>query len=93
MSPTQSKVAVEMSAKIVYHMEKGQGDNFSTAKFIVRKGLAVPELRDECYCQLIRLTLRNPNKCARPSLAPQGPPRSRRLPCGAAGNGGSGSGS
>ncbi len=64
LSPVHNKVAVEMSTKILYHMEKGTADNFGAAKYIVRKGIAFIELRDECYCQLIRLTIKCPNKCA-----------------------------
>jgi hypothetical protein len=63
LSPVHNKVAVEMSAKMLYHMEKGTSENFGAAKYIVRKGIAFTELRDECYCQLIRLTLKCPTKC------------------------------
>jgi hypothetical protein len=66
LSPVHNKVAVEMSTKILYHMEKGTADNFGAAKYVVRKGIAFIELRDECYCQLIRLAIKCPNKCASP---------------------------
>ncbi len=44
-------------------MENRTGkESFSPVKFVVRKGLSVASLRDEIYCQLIRMALKNPNR-------------------------------
>ncbi|KAL6076835.1 Myosin-VIIa, variant 2 [Balamuthia mandrillaris] len=54
-----TKIAAEISAKILVWMEKEQT---SAAKYIIRKGLSEPVLRDEIYCQLLRMTLENDKK-------------------------------
>ena len=48
-------------------MEK---ENMHAAKYVIRKGLATPALRDEIYCQLMRMAIKNPRAyCPPPQMS------------------------
>lgn len=62
----QTKVAVEIASKIyTYASNKKQlasADAFAPTQFVLQKGLAVEDLRDEIYVQLLKQTTENPTR-------------------------------
>lgn len=62
----QTKVAVEIANKIYAYVSNkkhtSSADIFAPAQFVLQKGLAVEDLRDEIYAQLLRQTTENPNR-------------------------------
>ena len=56
------KLAEQIFSKILAYMAEKKSDSTSLARFILKKGLANEQLRDEIYVQLIKQTTGNPSR-------------------------------
>lgn len=52
----KSKIAIEISRKILLWMEK---EDHAAARYVLLKGLVTREMREEIFCQLLRMLYRN----------------------------------